>query len=167
MSKTEAVTPEQQIHNLEDILKESVNNSKSLEDKLKENPEVEKIINSNPPKFSGWNYRIVRQYSKEEGMYYDQIHEVYYDHKGKSAAISLEGDRVYGDVLPDGTSEIFGVLQFFIEACKYPILDYETYEEIDVKDPKYQISEDERERAFKEYTYKINARWGSGAHGDE
>ena len=159
--------PDQKIYCLEDILKDSENLNMSLADKLKENPEVEKIISINVSRYSGWNYRILRKYSEEEGMYYDQIHEVYYDHDNKVADISLNGDTVHGDVLPNGVSEIFQSLQDMVEACKYPILDYNTYEEIDVADPKYQISEDEREKAFNKYIVKINSRWGSGAHGDE
>ena len=163
----ETDSSEQQIHRLEDILKNNVHINMNLADKLKENTEVEKIISINASRYSGWNYRILRRYSEEDGMYYDQIHEVYYDHDNRVADVSLNGDTVYGDVLPDGVSEIFQSLQDMVEACKYPILDYDTYEEIDVKDPKYQISEDERDIAFNKYIVKIKSRWGSGAHGDE
>ena len=158
---------DQKIHYLENILKNNAHINMSLADKLKENPKVEKIISINASRYSGWNYRILRKYSEEDGMYYDQIHEVYYDHANRVADVALNGDTVYGDVLPNGVSEIFQSLQDMVEACKYPILDYDTYEEIDVTDPKYQISEDERDIAFNKYIVKIKSRWGSGAHGDE
>ena len=65
-----------------------------------------------------WNYRVVRQKNKL-GTYYG-IHEVYYNKKGKVSAMTQDLITPCGDTL----EELKEDLQYMLEACNKPVLDY-------------------------------------------
>jgi len=73
-----------------------------------------------------WNYRVLRNFN-DDGTFYYQIHETYYDTDGKIMCYSDDGIKPYGETVP----ELKDDLLYMIKALDKPVLDYETLEEIE------------------------------------
>lgn len=72
-----------------------------------------------------WNHRvIVKEYTHEDGYIekFYAIHEVYYDKNNKPEGVTMEGIAIIGDSVED----LKKTLEQMKEACKLPVLNYDT-----------------------------------------
>ena len=70
-----------------------------------------------------WDYRVLRKYDRSGGKTFTfyEIHEVYYDDKGKVASISEEAVNPYGENI----NELMIEWSMFSDAFTKPILDFD------------------------------------------
>ena len=70
-----------------------------------------------------WDYRVLRKYERAGGktFVFYEIHEVYYDDKGKVASITEDAVAPYGENI----SELMIEMSMFLDAFTKPILDFE------------------------------------------
>ena len=77
-----------------------------------------------------WDYRVVRRQGNdryEPTQFFYGIHEAYYKKTGECFAITKEPVDVFGDT----PSEVLETLIMMRQACKRPVLDYETREPVE------------------------------------
>ena len=92
-----------------------------------------------------WNYRVMRRYyPDQDGSYHDAIHEVHYDEIGEVVTWTVNPVTVVSEVEEDGNSKLNEMLLDMFKAWEKPTLDYETGKEINLDNPKYQVSDDEK-----------------------
>lgn len=72
-----------------------------------------------------WNYRVVRRKTEAETFY--QIHEAYYNKKGKVTAITEDGIALGSD----DVAGLIRTLPWYIEALLRPVIDYDTRKEVE------------------------------------
>ncbi len=77
-----------------------------------------------------WNHRVLRK-KESDGNYYFQIHEVYYDENGKAWAATETPARPLGE----SQEELKETVQLMLNACDFPILDYDDIPEEGAIDP--------------------------------